>query len=385
MSALLVRTDNVIAHELDITRHQLQRNRVELLQAEGTFVDPHTVRLSGLDGHGHWGVTADKIIIAVGTQTTRDSHVEFDGQKIFTSDDILDLKELPRSIVIIGAGVIGLEYGTIFAALGVRVTVVDKRPRLLTFVDFEIIDTFVYQMRQNRMTLRLGEEVSGLERFTDERGDRVRITLGSGKQIQAESALYSVGRTGATSNLNLDKIGVTVGARELLTVNENFQTEVEHIYAVGDVIGFPSLASTSMEQGRVACCHAFGAKAESVPNLLPYGIYTIPEISVVGQSEESLTEEGIPYEVGKASYKEISRGQIIGDSIGLLKILFHRDTRQLLGVAILGEGASELIHIGQVALSLGGTIDYFVDTVFNYPTLAECYETAAFDGINRLY
>jgi NAD(P) transhydrogenase len=385
MSALLVRTDSVIAHELDITRHQLQRNRVELLQAEGTFVDPHTVRLSGLDGHGHWGVTADKIIIAVGTQTTRDSHVEFDGQKIFTSDDILDLKELPRSIVIIGAGVIGLEYGTIFAALGVRVTVVDKRPRLLTFVDFEIIDTFVYQMRQNRMTLRLGEEVSGLERFTDERGDRVRITLGSGKQIQAESALYSVGRTGATSNLNLDKIGVTVGARELLTVNENFQTEVEHIYAVGDVIGFPSLASTSMEQGRVACCHAFGAKAESVPNLLPYGIYTIPEISVVGQSEESLTEEGIPYEVGKASYKEISRGQIIGDSIGLLKILFHRDTRQLLGVAILGEGASELIHIGQAALSLGGTIDYFVDTVFNYPTLAECYETAAFDGINRLY
>ena len=385
MSALLVRTDSVIAHELDITRHQLQRNRVELLQAEGTFVDPHTVRLSGLDGHGHWGVTADKIIIAVGTQTTRNSHVEFDGQKIFTSDDILDLKELPRSIVIIGAGVIGLEYGTIFAALGVRVTVVDKRPRLLTFVDFEIIDTFVYQMRQNRMTLRLGEEVSGLERFTDERGDRVRITLGSGKQIQAESALYSVGRTGATSNLNLDKIGVTVGARELLTVNENFQTEVEHIYAVGDVIGFPSLASTSMEQGRVACCHAFGAKAESVPNLLPYGIYTIPEISVVGQSEESLTEEGIPYEVGKASYKEISRGQIIGDSIGLLKILFHRDTRQLLGVAILGEGASELIHIGQAALSLGGTIDYFVDTVFNYPTLAECYETAAFDGINRLY
>lgn len=385
MSDLLVRTDNVIAHELDTTRHQLQRNRVELLQAEGTFVDPHTVRLSGLDGHGHWDVSADKIIIAVGTRTTRDSHVEFDGQKIFTSDDILNLKEIPRSIVIIGAGVIGLEYGTIFAALGVRVTVVDKRPRLLTFVDYEIIDTLVYQMRQNRMTLRLGEEVSGLERFTDERGDRVRITLGSGKQIQADSALYSIGRTGATANLNLDKIGVAVGDRELVKVDKNFQTKVSHIYAVGDVIGFPSLASTSMEQGRVACCHAFDVKAESVPNLLPYGIYTIPEISVVGQSEESLTEAGIPYEVGKASYKEISRGQIIGDSIGVLKLLFHRDTKQLLGVAILGEGASELIHIGQAALSLGGTVDYFVDTVFNYPTLAECYKTAAFDGINRLY
>ncbi len=384
MADLLVRTDNVIANELDVNRHQLQRNRVDLLQAEGTFVDPHTVRLSGLDGHGHWDVTADKIIIAVGTQTTKDSHVEFDGQKIFTSDDILDLKEIPRSIVIIGAGVIGLEYGTIFAALGVRVTVIDKRPRLLTFVDFEVIDTLVYQMRQNRMTLRLGEEVSGIERFSDERGERVRVMLASGKQIQAESALYSIGRTGATGNLNLDEIGLKVGDRELLSVNENFQTEVDNIYAVGDVIGFPSLASTSMEQGRIACCHAFGEKAESVPNLLPYGIYTIPEISIVGQSEETLTEAGIPYEVGKASYKEISRGQIIGDQIGLLKLLFHRDTRQLLGIAILGEGATELIHIGQAALSLGGTIDYFVETVFNYPTLAECYKTAAFDGINRL-
>ena len=384
MADLLVRTDNVIANELDVNRHQLQRNRVDLLQAEGTFVDPHTVRLSGLDGHGHWDVTADKIIIAVGTQTTKDSHVEFDGQKIFTSDDILDLKEIPRSIVIIGAGVIGLEYGTIFAALGVRVTVIDKRPRLLTFVDFEVIDTLVYQMRQNRMTLRLGEEVSGIERFSDERGERVRVMLASGKQIQAESALYSIGRTGATGNLNLGEIGLKVGDRELLSVNENFQTDVDHIYAVGDVIGFPSLASTSMEQGRIACCHAFGEKAESVPNLLPYGIYTIPEISIVGQSEETLTEAGIPYEVGKASYKEISRGQIIGDQIGLLKLLFHRDTRQLLGIAILGEGATELIHIGQAALSLGGTIDYFVETVFNYPTLAECYKTAAFDGINRL-
>ncbi len=384
MPDLLVRTDNVIANELDVNRHQLQRNRVELLQAEGAFVDPHTVRLSGLDGHGHWDVTADNIIIAVGTRTTKDSHVEFDGQRIFTSDDILGLKEIPRSVIIIGAGVIGLEYGTIFAALGVRVTVVDKRPRLLTFVDFEIIDTLVYQMRQNRMTLRLGEEVSGLEQFTDDRGDRVRVTLASGKQIQAEAALYSIGRTGATGSLNLDSIGVTVVDRELISVNKNFQTDVDHIYAVGDVIGFPSLASTSMEQGRIACCHAFGEKAESVPNLLPYGIYTIPEISVVGQSEETLTEDGIPYEVGKASYKEISRGQIIGDSIGLLKLLFHRDTRQLLGITIIGEGASELIHIGQAALSLGGTVDYFVETVFNYPTLAECYKTAAFDGINRL-
>ena len=384
ISDLFVRTDSVISTELDVVQHQLQRNEVELLQAGGSFVDPHTVRLSGLDGHGHWDVTSDNIVVAVGTQTTRDSHVEFDGQCIFTSDDILHLKRLPRSLVVIGAGVIVLEYATIFATLGVRVTIVDKRPRLLPFVDHEITDTLVYQMRQNRMTLRLGEEVSGIERFTDERGERVRVDLDSGKQIQAECALYSIGRTGATKTLNLDGIGIETGARELITVNEQFQTSIPHIYAVGDVIGFPSLASTSMEQGRLASCHAFDIPADNTPNTLPYGIYTIPEFSIVGRSEEELTEAGIPYEVGKASYKEISRGQILGDSVGMLKLIFHLETRELLGVAILGEGACELIHIGQAVLSLGGKIDYFVDTVFNYPTLAECYKTAAFDGINRL-
>ena len=365
ISDLFVRTDSVISTELDVVQHQLQRNEVELLQAGGSFVDPHTVRLSGLDGHGHWDVTSDNIVVAVGTQTTRDSHVEFDGQCIFTSDDILHLKRLPRSLVVIGAGVIGLEYATIFATLGVRVTIVDKRPRLLPFVDHEITDTLVYQMRQNRMTLRLGEEVSGIERFTDERGERVRVDLDSGKQIQAECALYSIGRTGATKTLNLDGIGIETGARELITVNEQFQTSIPHIYAVGDVIGFPSLASTSMEQGRLASCHAFDIPADNTPNTLPYGIYTIPEISIVGRSEEELTEAGIPYEVGKASYKEISRGQILGDSVGMLKLIFHLETRELLGVAILGEGACELIHIGQAVLSLGGKIDYFVDTVFN--------------------
>ena len=385
MSDLFVRTDSVIATELDVIRHQLQRNHVELLQAKGSFIDPHTLRLAGLDGHGHLDVTADNIVIAVGTETTRDSHVDFDGQRIFTSDDILTQEKLPRSLVVIGAGVIGLEYATIFAALGVRVTLVDKRPRLLSFVDQEIIDTLVYQMRQNRITLRLGEEVSGIEKYRDEQGERVRVNLASGKLVLAESALYSIGRTGATKNLNLEAVGVSMGERQLIPVNDKYQTNVPHIYAVGDVIGFPSLASTSMEQGRLASCHAFGAPAVSVQNTLPYGIYTIPEISIVGQSEEGLTEAGIPYEVGKAQYKEISRGQILGDSIGILKLIFHLETRELLGVAILGEGACELIHIGQAVLSLGGKIDYFVDTVFNYPTLAECYKTAAFDGINRLH
>ncbi len=381
---LLVRTDNVIAHELDVSRHQLQRNQVDLLPAEACFVGPHTLRLSALDGRGHREVTADNVIVAVGTTTTRAAGVEFDGEHIFTSDEILTLPRLPRSLVVIGAGVIGLEYATIFAALGMRVTVVDKRPRLLGFVDHEIIDTLVYQMRQNRITLRLGEEVAGLERFSDGLGEKVRIKLASGKQIQAHAALYSIGRTGATGDLGLDEIGLETGERGLITVDEQFRTSLPHIFAVGDVIGFPSLASTSMEQGRIACCHAFGAPAENTPDLLPYGIYTIPEISIVGRSEEELTDAGVPYEVGRASYNEISRGQILGDSVGILKLLFHLETRELLGVAILGEGASELIHIGQAVLSLGGKIDYFVDTVFNYPTLAECYKTAAFDGINRL-
>ena len=384
MADLLVRTDNVVAHELDVNRHQLLRNRVELLQAEASFVDPHRLRLAGLDGRGDWEVTADRIVIAVGTTTTRDSDVEFDGQRIFTSDEILTLKQLPRSLVVIGTGVIGLEYATVFAALGVRVTVVDRRPRLLGFVDFEIVDTLVYRMRQNRMTLRLGEEVASLERPDGDAGGKVRVHLASGKQIHADAALYSIGRTGATKALDLSAAGLTAGERGLIAVNGFFQTGVPHIYAVGDVIGFPSLASTSMEQGRIAACHAFGAPAESTPDLLPYGIYTIPEISIVGRGEEELTDAGIPYEVGRAAYNEISRGQILGDSEGILKLLFHLESRELLGVAILGEGATELIHIGQAVLTHGGGIDYFVDTVFNFPTLAECYKTAAFDGINRL-
>jgi NAD(P) transhydrogenase len=384
MGDLFYRMEHVIANELDTTRHQLQRNGVDLISADASFIDAHTVRLKSIEGVGSREVTTDFAVIAVGTETTKDSHVEFDGRRIFTSDDLLHLPELPKSMAVVGAGVIGLEYATIFAALGVRVTLIDKRPRLLTFVDSEIIDTLVYQLRQNRMTMRLGEAVNAVEKYTDDRGDRVRIRLASGKQILADNALYSVGRTGSTSTLGLEKLGIDVIERELLSVNENYQTVVPNIYAVGDVIGFPSLASTSMEQGRHASCHAFGVDPGNKSTVLPYGIYTIPEISVIGQNEEELTEAGVPYEIGKASYREISRGQIIGDSIGMLKLLFHMETRELLGVAILGEGASELIHIGQAVLQLGGTIDYFVNTVFNYPTLAECYKTAALDGINRM-
>ena len=301
-----------------------------------------------------------------------------------TSDEILELARLPKTLVVVGAGVVGTEYTTIFAALGVRITLIDKRPILLDFVDNEIADSLAYQMRENRVTLRLGEEVSSIETIQDEHGKRVRIHLESGKQVIAEKVLYSIGRTGNTFRLGLESAGITPDDRGRIKVNTHFQTEVPNVYAVGDVIGFPSLASTSMEQGRLAACHAFGVEAAIVPSLLPFGIYTIPEISMVGRSEEELTQANIPYEVGKARYREIARGQIIGDSTGLLKLIFHQETKQLLGVHIIGEGASELVHIGQAVLSYNGTIDYFVNTVFNYPTLAECYKIAALDGLNRL-
>jgi NAD(P) transhydrogenase len=384
MKDLLHRAAHVIRNEIDVITHQLNRNGIEVLPARASFADPHTARLQYTDGRGTRDATAAHIMISVGTTTTHSDSIPFDGQHIFTSDDILNLQELPRSLTIVGAGVIGLEYATIFAALDTRVTLVDKRDRLLSFVDHEVIDTLAHQMRQSRMTLRLGEEVSGLEFMEDPTGKRVRIKLASGKQIITDKALYSIGRTGATEGLNLPAAGIATDERGRIKVDTQFRTSVPHIFAVGDVIGFPSLASTSMEQGRLATCHAFGVACTSVPGLFPYGIYTIPEISTVGRTEQELTEEGVPYEVGKAAYREIARGQIIGDQSGLLKLLFHMETRKLLGVHIIGEGASELIHIGQAVLSFGGTVDYFVNTVFNYPTLAECYKTAAFDGLNRL-
>ncbi len=384
MDDLLFRTEYVIRHEIDVTRHQLMRNGVDMINAEAAFVDPHTLRLNMVDRSGERTVTAANVLVAVGTEATRDPKIPFDGQNIFVSDDILGLKKLPRTLAVIGAGVVGCEYASIFSALGVRVTLVDRQRRLLPFVDAEVVEALDYHLRQNRMTLRFMEVVSGIELVQNGGDARVKIHLASGKEIVAEKALYSIGRTGATEKLNLKAAGLKADERGRLKVNENYQTEVPHVYAAGDVIGFPSLASTSLEQGRLAACHAFGIEAKSTPELFPYGIYTIPEIYYVGKNEEELTQANVPYEMGKASYREIARGQIIGDSIGMLKILFHRETRELLGVHIIGESASELIHIGQAVMSLGGKIDYFVNNVFNYPTLAECYKTAAFNGLNRL-
>jgi len=381
---LLFRANHVIQNEIDVIRHQLRRNGVELFSAEASFVDPHTLRLKDVDSSDEREVSTDFVVIATGTSATRPEHIPFDQSHILASDDIMHLDTIPRTLTVVGGGVIGLEYASIFSALGVRVTVVDRRPNLLPFVDEEIVDALVYQMRQDRVTLRLNETVHHISPESENGKDDVRIDLESGKEIWTEKALYSIGRTGATKDLNLAAAGLQADERGRLSVDENYQTEVPNIYAAGDVIGFPSLAATSMEQGRLASCHAFGIPANSVPELFPYGIYTIPEISTVGRTEAELTEAGIPYEVGKAHYREIARGQIIGDQSGLLKLIFHLETRKLLAVHIIGSGASELIHIGQAVLAFGGTVDYFVETVFNYPTLAECYKTAAFDGINRL-
>ena len=384
MNDLLMRADHVIRHEIEINRHQLQRNGVQLFAGIATIVNEHTVHLNFVGQKGEDELTTRCIMIAVGTTVAKPAGVPIDGDTIFTSDGLLKLDHLPKTLTVVGGGVIGCEYACMFATLGTRVTLVEVGERLLDFVDHEIVDALVYHMRQQRVTLRLGENVRSIEKAKTRFGAGVKTRLESGKEFVTEMALYAIGRQGATGGLGLENIGIVPDHRGRIAVNEHYQTEIPSIYAVGDVVGFPSLASTSMEQGRMAACHAFGIEHQSIPELFPYGIYAIPEISTVGANEEELTRAGIPYEIGKAYYKEIARGQIIGDTIGMLKLVFHRENHKLLGVHIIGEGASELIHIGQTVMAFGGTVDYFINTVFNYPTLAECYKTAAFDGVNRL-
>ena len=381
---LLFRVEHVIRSEIDVIRNQLARNRVQLIEANASFVDAHHIKLEDGSEEEHI-IQTDKVILACGTNATRDSHITFDGQRIMVSDDVLHMREIPRSLIVIGAGVIGVEYATMFAALGVRVTIVDKRPILLPFLDHEVSAALTYIAQQNRVTMRLNEEVAHVELVEGARAP-VEVRLKSGKALHADAALYAIGRTGATKHLNLEKAGINTDERGKIVINQHYQTSAENIYAVGDVIGFPALASTSMEQGRSAARHAFGVRDEEEHGigLFPYGIYTVPEISAIGANEDELTAAGTAYEIGKANYREIARGQIIGDHTGLLKLIFDPDSRKILGVHILGEGASELIHIGQAVMAHGGTIDYLAEAIFNYPTLAECYKTAALDGINRL-
>lgn len=375
---LAQRCDHVVKAEQEIIQNQLIRNSVEFIVGTACLLDPHRLLIKQADESNEH--TADYIVIAVGTEPARPADIPFDGERIIDSDGLLSLKQLPRSLTIVGGGVIGCEYASILATLGIPVVLVERRPRLLEFVDSETIEALQYQMRSIGITLRFNEEVIGIEKSRD---GSVAIHLKSGKKISAPLLVYSIGRVGATKGLNLEGIGIDTDARGRIKVNENFQTAVPHIYAVGDVVGFPALASTSMQQGRHAACNAFGLSCDSSSHLLPYGIYTIPEISMVGRNEDELTRGGIPYEIGVARYREIARGQLIGDTVGMLKLLFHSETRELLGVHVIGEGATELVHIGQAVIAHRGKLDYFVDAVFNYPTLAECYKVAALAALNK--
>ncbi len=378
----------IIASEVNIVREHFARNGVDLREGCARFVDDKTIDVGCQDSHVK--LTADKVVIAVGTTPARPEGVAFDDRTIITSDEIVDLQFLPHSMIVVGGGVIGTEYASMLSALGVKVTLIEGRDRLLDFVDSEITEALQYHLRQNGMTLRLGEKVTRIEaidappaaRTADNR--MAQATLDSGKTLRADCLLYAIGRQGATDALDLQNAGLSADNRGRIKVNDNYQTEASHIYAVGDVIGFPALASTSMEQGRQAACHMFGESCHKMDELLPYGIYAVPEISMVGWTEQRLTDEGIPYESGIAQYKEIARGQLLGDEIGMLKILVHQESRHILGVHAIGTGATELIHIGQTALAFHATIDYFVDTVFNYPTLAECYKVAAYNAVNKL-
>ena len=375
---LAQRCDHVVKAEQEVIQNQLNRNSVDFMVGAASFLDPHRLQIKqDSETNEH---TADFIVIGVGTEPARPAEIPFDDHSIIDSDGLLALKQLPKSLTIVGAGVIGCEYACMLATLGIPVVLVEKRPRLLEFVDSEIVEALQYQMRNIGITLRLNEEVVGVSKSAD---NVILLQLKSGKQIRSPLLVYSAGRIGATKHLGLEKIALEADDRGRLKVNENFQTNVKHIYAAGDVVGFPALASTSMQQGRHAACHAFNLACETSTHLLPYGIYTIPEISMVGRNEEELTRDGVPYEIGVARYREIARGQIIGDTIGMLKLLFHTETRELLGVHVIGEGATELVHIGQAVMAHGGKLDYFVNTVFNYPTLAECYKVAALAALNK--
>ncbi|ANL34046.1 Si-specific NAD(P)(+) transhydrogenase [Rhizobium phaseoli] len=368
-------------HEVEVLEHQFARNRVHHMRGKASFVDASTLQVVKDDGE-ITQVSAASVLLAVGTKPFRPDYMPFDGKTVLDSDELLDIQELPRSMIVIGAGVIGIEYATIFSALDTAVTVIDPKATMLDFIDKEIVEDFTYQLRDRNMKLLLGQKADRVE--TLENG-KVELTLDSGRRLTTDMVLFAAGRMGATDTLNLEAIGLEADSRGRLKVNpETFQTSVANVYAAGDVVGFPSLASTSMEQGRIAARVAIGAVAKEPQKYFPYGIYAVPEISTCGLTEEEMKERGIPYECGIARFRETSRGHIMGLDTGLLKLIFSLKTRRLLGVHIVGEGATELVHIGQAVLNLKGTVEYFVENTFNYPTLAEAYKIAGLDAWNRM-
>ena len=381
VAQLLARIDEVVQREGVVIANQLGRNGVDVMCGEASFVDPHRLRIGGADGWRE--ITTANVLIATGTRAVAPPAEQWQSGVMITSDEITKLERLPRTMAVVGAGVIGIEYASMFSALGVEVTVIDRRDRPLEFLDSEIVDELIHQMRKRNVFFRLGEAVESME-MDGASTPRAVLRLESGKRIAADVALFSVGRVGATESLGLDNAGLIADARGRIAVDSQFRTTVPHIFAAGDVIGYPSLAATSSEQGRLAACHALGAPAAPMAAHFPIGIYAVPEISMVGATEAELTKARVPYEVGVARYREIARGQIVGDDSGFFKMLFHRDDRRLLGVHIIGTGATELLHIGQAVIGLGGGLDYFLSTVFNYPTLAECYKVAALNAANKL-
>ncbi len=435
MQDLIAMSSQVIRHEWNVIRDQFQRNNIDLIWGTAHFEGPNLLMVSR-EGETEM-ITADKFLVGVGTRPARPDNVPFDGHRVFTSDEVTRLPNLPKSMIVVGGGVIGTEYACIMATLGVRVTLVEGRNEVLGFLDSEITGAFMYFMRQSGITLRLGEKVEQIELIDASNGTTrtlVQAQLESGKTLRAETLLYAVGRQGVCGALGLENVGITFDDRERLKVNDHYQClrrveietpqeepvlvtpdgmeagagdgndarftrrrsdaapkpefrwePVDHVYAAGDVIGFPALASTSMEQGRRAIAHALGEDCGNYnTDLFPYGIYAVPEISMVGKTEEQLTAEGIPYEAGIARYEEIARGQILGDRTGMLKMLIHQDTHEVLGVHVMGTGATELVHIGQCVMGLGGKAEFFINNVFNFPTLAEAYKVAAYNGLNKL-
>ena len=381
MSQLISHVGRVIQREMHIIGDALGRNNVELVHGLASFVDPHTVRVDAV--HGHRLLTADHILLAVGTRPSKPQSIEPDRQTVITSDEVLTLQQLPRTLAVVGAGVIGIEYASMFAALGVHVTVIDQRPRPLEFLDQEIGDELIHQLRKSDVMFRCGDAVEHIDMVQTPQRQGL-LQLASGKYLVADVILFAAGRVGATDALHLEVVGLAADQRGRLQVDSSYRTAVEHIWAAGDIIGFPALAATSSEQGRLAACAMFGVHAEAMASHYPVGIYAIPEVSMVGATEEELTRQKIPYETGIARYKEISRGLILGDDSGMFKMLFHREDGRLLGCHCMGSGATELIHIGQAVLALGGGLAYFLNTVFNYPTLAECYKVAAYNAANKL-
>ncbi|MDD3448058.1 MAG: Si-specific NAD(P)(+) transhydrogenase [Gammaproteobacteria bacterium] len=377
---LMQRLEITVRHEIEVIENQLARNGIHVLRGSASFIDAHRLCVEGPDGEVE-ELEAEHVLIATGTRPQRPDGIPFDDERVLDSDSVLKLRNLPRSLTVVGAGVIGVEYASLFSTLDIPVTLVDGREGLLGFMDREIVQEFMHQCRDRGMVLRLGEQVERLEKTGD---GQVVTHLRSGKQVRSEVVLFAAGRIGCTTSLKLENAGLEADERHRIHVNDNYQTAVPHIYAAGDVIGFPALASTSMQQGRQAACHIFQGVGCKGPADFPFGIYSVPEMSMVGMTEQELAKQGIAYETGIARLRETARGQIMGLQDGMLKLLFDLKDHRILGVHILGEGATELIHIGQTVLILGGTLEYFLETVFNYPTLAEAYQIAALDGYNRV-